>query len=122
DAAAAFGAIDRVVQTGQDPRRFVDDLLERLRDLIVVAATGAGASAVLRGVPTDELERMGRQANVFGSDALSKVADLVSAALDDMSGATSPRLQLELMVARVLTATAAGAHSATGAADPTTVA
>ena len=109
DAAGAFGAVDRVVQTGQDPRRFVDDLLERLRDLIVVAATGQGAAAVLRGVPTDELERMGRQANVFGADALSKVADLVSAALDDMSGATSPRLQLELMVARVLTTTGEGA-------------
>jgi DNA polymerase-3 subunit gamma/tau len=58
DAAAAFAAIDRVVQTGQDPRRFVDDLLERLRDLIIVAATGEGASAVLRGIPADELERM----------------------------------------------------------------
>jgi len=112
DAAAAFGGIDRVVQTGQDPRRFVDDLLERLRDLIVVAATGEGASAVLRGVPADELARMGQQASVFGSDALSKVADLVSAALDDMSGATSPRLQLELMVARVLTATGVGAGTA----------
>ena len=117
DAAAAFGSIDRVVQTGQDPRRFVDDLLERLRDLIVVAATGPAASAVLRGVPTDELERMGRQAGVFGADALSKVADLVSAALDDMSGATSPRLQLELMVARVLTATA-GAQAAAAPAAP----
>jgi DNA polymerase-3 subunit gamma/tau len=58
DAAAAFAAIDRVVQTGQDPRRFVDDLLERLRDLIIVAATGEGAGAVLRGIPADELERM----------------------------------------------------------------
>ncbi|HPZ34493.1 MAG: DNA polymerase III subunit gamma and tau [Microbacteriaceae bacterium] len=115
DAAAAFGSIDRVVQTGQDPRRFVDDLLERLRDLIVVAATGSAASAVLRGVPADELERMGRQAGVFGADALSRVADLVSAALDDMSGATSPRLQLELMVARVLTATV-GAQGGAGAA------
>ena len=111
NAAGAFGAVDRVVQTGQDPRRFVDDLLERLRDLIVVAATGQGAAAVLRGVPSDELERMGRQASVFGADALSKVADLVSAALDDMSGATSPRLQLELMVARVLTATSEGASA-----------
>ncbi|UUE19745.1 DNA polymerase III subunit gamma and tau [Microbacterium sp. J1-1] len=104
DAAAAFPAIDRVVQTGQDPRRFVDDLLERLRDLIVIAAVGAGASAVLRGIAEDDLERMRAQAATFGSARLSRTADVVSAALDDMSGATSPRLHLELMVARVLAA------------------
>lgn len=104
DASAAFPAVDRVVQTGQDPRRFVDDLLERLRDLIVIAAVGDGASAVLRGVPEDELVRMRDQAAAFGSDRLSRTADLVSAALDDMTGATSPRLHLELMVARVLSA------------------
>ncbi|MDT0117463.1 DNA polymerase III subunit gamma and tau [Microbacterium sp. PRF11] len=103
DGGGAFAAVDRVVQTGQDPRRFVDDLLERLRDLIVVAATGAGASAVLRGVPDDELERMARQATAFGTARLSRTADLVVAALDEMTGATSPRLQLELLVARVLT-------------------
>lgn len=102
DAAAAFPAIDRVVQTGQDPRRFVDDLLERLRDLIVIAAVGAGASAVLRGIAEDELERMRGQAEAFGAARLSRTADVVSVALDDMSGATSPRLHLELMVARVL--------------------
>ncbi|MGZ8805231.1 MAG: DNA polymerase III subunit gamma and tau, partial [Microbacterium sp.] len=105
DAGAAFAAVDRVVQTGQDPRRFVDDLLERLRDLIVVAATGQGAAAVLRGVPADELARMMRQADVFGSLRLSRTADLVIATLDEMTGATSPRLQLELMVARVLAQT-----------------
>ncbi|WP_437127292.1 DNA polymerase III subunit gamma and tau [Microbacterium phycohabitans] len=103
DGGGAFAAVDRVVQTGQDPRRFVDDLLERLRDLIVVAATGAGASAVLRGIPDDELERMARQATAFGVHRLSRTADLVVAALDEMTGATSPRLQLELLVARVLT-------------------
>ncbi|PRA80753.1 DNA polymerase III subunit gamma and tau [Microbacterium sp. MYb66] len=112
DAAAAFPAIDRVVQTGQDPRRFVDDLLERLRDLIVIAAVGAGASAVLRGIAEDELERMRGQAESFGAARLSRTADVVSAALDDMSGATSPRLHLELMVARVL----AGATDAASAA------
>jgi DNA polymerase-3 subunit gamma/tau len=115
DAAAAFAAIDRVVQTGQDPRRFVDDLLERLRDLIVVAATGQGAAAVLRGVSTEELARMTRQADGFGSARLSQTADLVIATLDDMTGATSPRLQLELMVARVLAASAA---PVVRAADP----
>lgn len=101
DAQAAFVAVDRVVQTGQDPRRFVDDLLERLRDLIIIDATAADASAVLRGVPTDQLERMGRQAHRFGGDRLSRTADQVSRALDDMTGATSPRLHLELMIARV---------------------
>ncbi|WP_309103535.1 DNA polymerase III subunit gamma and tau [Microbacterium sp.] len=124
DAATAFPAIDRVVQTGQDPRRFVDDLLERLRDLIVIAAVGAGASAVLRGIAEDDLERMRGQAAAFGSARLSRTADIVSAALDDMSGATSPRLHLELMVARVLTAASAGGADgavAAPAAQPTRV-
>jgi DNA polymerase-3 subunit gamma/tau len=112
DPAGAFAAVDRVIQTGQDPRRFVDDLLERLRDLIVIAATGQGASAVLRGVPTEELERMSRQASLFGAERLSRTADLVIAALDEMTGATSPRLQLELLVARVLAHTAPAVSAA----------
>jgi DNA polymerase-3 subunit gamma/tau len=102
DAAAAFAAIDRIIQTGQDPRRFVEDLLERLRDLIIVAATGDGASAVLRGIPQDELERMAQQSHKFGSSELSRAADVVNAALTEMTGATSPRLHLELMIARIL--------------------
>ena len=102
DAPALFAAIDRVIQTGQDPRRFVDDLLERLRDLIVVAATGEGAAAVLRGIPADEVERMRVQATAFGTAGLSRAADLVNAALSEMSGATSPRLHLELLAARLL--------------------
>lgn len=110
--AEAFPAVDRVVQTGQDPRRFVDDLLERLRDLIVIAAVGDEAAAVLRGRTEDEVERMRGQADLFGADRLSRTADIVSAALDDMTGATSPRLQLELMVARVLASAAAAASSA----------
>ncbi|MDL9981009.1 DNA polymerase III subunit gamma and tau [Microbacterium candidum] len=123
DAAAAFSAVDRVVQTGQDPRRFVDDLLERLRDLIVIAATGAGAAGVLRGVPADELERMTRQAAAFGSERLSRTADLVIGTLDEMTGATSPRLQLELMVARVLAHGGAGVGGApVVAAAPTAAA
>ncbi|GAA2043938.1 hypothetical protein GCM10009819_33410 [Agromyces tropicus] len=103
DAARAFSAVDRVMQTGQDPRRFVEDLLERLRDLIVVAATSAeAAAAVLRGVPADELARMATQASAFGAAELSRVADLVNQTLTEMTGATSPRLHLELMLARVL--------------------
>jgi DNA polymerase-3 subunit gamma/tau len=103
DAASAFAAVDRVVQTGQDPRRFVEDLLERLRDLIIVAATSPdAAAAVLRGTPQEELDRMSVQASVFGSAELSRCADIVNAALTEMTGATSPRLHLELMIARML--------------------
>ncbi|WP_043670349.1 DNA polymerase III subunit gamma and tau [Clavibacter michiganensis] len=103
DAAAAFAGVDRVIQTGQDPRRFVEDLLERLRDLIIVGATSVeGAAAVLRGTPEDELERMRAQAVAFGAVELSRAADVVNAALTEMTGATSPRLHLELLVARVL--------------------
>jgi DNA polymerase-3 subunit gamma/tau len=102
DSGAVFGAVDRVIQTGQDPRRFVEDLLERLRDLIIVAATADRASAVLRGIPQDQLERMSKQAAVFGQAELSRAADVVNAALTEMTGATSPRLHLELMVARIL--------------------
>lgn len=102
DASAVFSAVDRVIQTGQDPRRFVEDLLERLRDLIIVAATADRASAVLRGIPQDQLERMSAQAKSFGQAELSRAADVVNAALTEMTGATSPRLHLELMVARIL--------------------
>jgi DNA polymerase-3 subunit gamma/tau len=102
DAKGAFAAVDRVVQTGQDPRRFVEDFLERLRDLIVVAATRDGAASVLRGVPQDELDRMASQASAFGAAELSRAADVVNTALTEMTGATSPRLHLELMIARLL--------------------
>ncbi|WP_344753771.1 DNA polymerase III subunit gamma and tau [Gryllotalpicola koreensis] len=112
DSATAFAAIDRVIQTGQDPRRFVEDLLERLRDLIIIAAAGPDkAAAVLRGTPDDELERMGTEARAFGSAELSRIADIVNAALTEMSGATSPRLHLELMIARALIPTADEAGS-----------
>ncbi|PPH19039.1 DNA polymerase III subunit gamma and tau [Rathayibacter rathayi] len=102
DSAEAFGAVDRVIQTGQDPRRFVEDLLEKLRDLIVVAATGGAASAVLRGVSQDELDRMAGQSRALGLAELSRIADVINAALTEMTGATSPRLHLELMIARTL--------------------
>ena len=102
DAGAVFAAIDRVIQTGQDPRRFVEDLLERLRDLIIVAATSGNAQAVLRGIPQDQLDHMSQQSSVFGTAQLSRTADVVNAALTEMTGATSPRLHLELMAARIL--------------------
>jgi DNA polymerase III subunit gamma/tau len=108
DAAAVFRAIDRVVETGLDPRRFVEDLLERLRDLIVVQAVGDGAAAVLRHLPEDQLERMRHQSFGFGAGELSRAADVVAAGLTEMTGATAPRLQLELVAARVLLPGAAG--------------
>ncbi|WP_392543332.1 DNA polymerase III subunit gamma and tau [Oryzobacter telluris] len=108
DAGAVFRVIDKVVETGLDPRRFVEDLLERLRDLIVVHATGDGASAVLRHAPQDQLERMRSQASGFGAGALSRAADVVNAGLTEMTGATAPRLQLELIAARILLPAAAG--------------
>ena len=123
DAAAAFAAIDRVVQTGQDPRRFVDDLLERLRDLIVVQATREQAASVLRGVPEDDLARMREQAARFAPAELSTAADVVNRALTDMTGATSPRLHLELMMARVLvTAAPTAVATRAAAAAPESVA
>ena len=110
DAHAAFSAVDKVIQTGQDPRRFVEDLLERLRDLIVVhASSPAGAAAIFRGVPEDELQRMFDQAQAFGAAELSHTADIVSAALDGMTGVTAPKLQLELMIARALVPTGSDA-------------
>ena len=108
DAAGVFHQVDRVIETGLDPRRFVEDLLERLRDLIVVAAVPDGASSVLRGLPEDQLERMRQQAAAFGSGALSRAADIVNAGLTEMTGATAPRLQLELICARVLLPAASG--------------
>jgi DNA polymerase-3 subunit gamma/tau len=103
DAAHAFSAIDRVIQTGNDPRRFVEDVLERFRDLVIVNATGTGAAAVLRGIPQDEIVRMSALAELFGGPALSRAADIVNTALTGMTGTTPPRIHLELMVARLLT-------------------
>ncbi len=102
DGASVFGVVDRVISSGHDPRRFVEDVLERLRDLLVVAAVPDGGHAVLRALPADQLERMRGQAGRFGRAELSRAADVVNAALTEMTGATSPRLQLELLCARLL--------------------
>jgi len=102
DGAAAFRVVERVVDAGHEPRRFVEDLTERLRDLIVISAAGDAANAVLRDVPTDQLERMRAQSSHLGMGELSRSADLAAAALTEMTGATSPRLQLELLAARLL--------------------
>ncbi|MFH8404284.1 DNA polymerase III subunit gamma and tau [Streptomyces sp. NPDC018019] len=102
DGAAAFEVVDRVIESGNDPRRFVADLLERLRDLVILAAVPDAAEKGLIDSPADVVERMQAQASVFGGAELARAADLVNAGLTEMRGATSPRLQLELICARVL--------------------
>ena len=102
NSSLVFSSVDKVIQSGQDPRRFVEDLLEKLRDLIVVLSVGDDAKAVLRGIADDELEKMKLQSMSFGMSELTHAANAVSAALSEMSGATSPKLQLELMCAKVL--------------------
>ncbi|MEV6955398.1 DNA polymerase III subunit gamma and tau [Streptomyces sp. NPDC051183] len=108
DGAAAFEVVDRVVEGGNDPRRFVADLLERLRDLVILAAVPDAGEKGLIDAPTDVVERMQAQASVFGAAELSRAADLVNTGLTEMRGATSPRLQLELICARVLLPAAFG--------------
>ena len=102
DGAAVFLAIDHVVEAGHDPRRFAMDLLDRLRDLIILAAVPDAASSGLLDVPEDQLERMRKQAAGFGQERLARAAETISAGLIEMRGATSPRLLLELMCAQVL--------------------
>ena len=102
DSASVFAAVDRVIQSGQDPRRFVEDLLERFRDLILVRAIPENASDVLHGVPEDQIQRMAAQASGLGPAELSRWGDITNAALTEMTGATSPRLHLELLCARLL--------------------
>ena len=107
DGAAAFRVVERMVESGHDPRRFVEDLLQRLRDLLIIAVAGDGARDVLADTPHDQFERMQRQAQNWGPHGLSRAADLTDEALRAMTGATSPRLQLELLVGRILVPTPA---------------
>lgn len=111
DGAGVFRVVDRLVESGHDPRRFVEDLLQRLRDLLVIALAGAEAGPALGSLPADQLERMQRQARTLGSGALSRYADITAQALQQMVGATSPRLQLELLMARLVVANGQGALS-----------
>lgn len=115
DGAAAFEIVDRVVEGGHEPRRFVADLLERLRDLVILAAVPDAVEKGLLEAPGDVVERMRSQAEVFGAAELSRAADLVNAGLTEMRGATSPRLQLELICARVLLPAAYGDERSTQA-------
>ena len=102
DAPSLFEAVSRVVATGQDPRRFVEDLLERLRDLIVVQAVPQNAAQILQGVPADQIERLKAQAQAFATAQLTGAASTVNEVLNSMTGATNPQLQLELLCARLL--------------------
>lgn len=103
DSATLFKSVDRIIESGHDPRRFAADLLERLRDLMIVDALPAGgASAILREVSDDQLERMNNQAQRIGSAGLSRAADIAAEGLTQMRGATAPRLMLELICARML--------------------
>ena len=102
DSATLFKTVDRVIESGQDPRRFTQDFLERLRDLIIVAAVEDNAANILREVSEDQIERMRAQANLIGTATLIRSADIVAAGLTQMRGATAPRLMLELICGRIL--------------------
>jgi len=103
DGATLFKTVDRVIESGHDPRRFTQDLLERLRDLMIVdALDSTNAKSVLRELPDDQLERMRVQAQKIGQASISRAADIAAEGLTQMRGATAPRLMLELICGRIL--------------------
>jgi DNA polymerase-3 subunit gamma/tau len=102
DGAALFQSIDRVIEAGHDPRRFAQDLLERIRDLLVLASVPDSAHSIFKQMPTDQLDRMQAQATRIGSANLTHSAQVVSEGLTQMRGATAPRLTLEFTAARIL--------------------
>jgi DNA polymerase-3 subunit gamma/tau len=99
---ATFQALDKVIQTGQDPRRFAEDLLEHVRDIIIVNQAGDAAAALLPGSSQSALDQMRAVSEALGTSRLSAMADVVNDALTAMTGATSPKLHLELLMARLL--------------------
>jgi DNA polymerase III subunit gamma/tau len=107
DSAAVYETVDRVVEAGHDPRRFATDLLERLRDLVVLDAVPDANAKGLIDYPPDEVERMTDQSARLGTATLSRMADIVHTGLIEMRGTTSPRLLLELVSARMLLPSAA---------------
>ena len=103
DGATLFKTIDRVIETGHDPRRFTSDMLERIRDLMIVdALKDSTANSILRDLPDDQMERMRNQAGRIGTANLSRAADIAAEGLTQMRGATAPRLMLELICGRIL--------------------
>ncbi|MFC9994737.1 DNA polymerase III subunit gamma and tau [Nocardia sp. NPDC127526] len=113
DGAALFSAIDHVVEAGHDPRRFATDLLERLRDLILLRAVPDAADRNLVTGPGDVLDRMRDQATRIGPATLARYAELLHEGLGDMRGATAPRLLLEVIAARMLLPAVSDAETAT---------
>ncbi|UOY00124.1 DNA polymerase III subunit gamma and tau [Blastococcus sp. PRF04-17] len=113
DAPAVFRAVDRVVEAGHDPRRFATDLLDRLRDLIVLDAVPDAGGNGLLDCPPDRLDLMNQQAKALGSSTLSRMADTVHEGLTEMRGTTAPRLLLELVCARMLLPETDGTAAAT---------
>ena len=107
DGAAVFRAVNRVIEGGHEPRRFATDMLDRFRDLIVLASVPDAITSGLLDVPPDRAEALTAQASRSGLAALTRAAEIISAGLDQMRGATSPRLLLELMCAQVLLPAAA---------------
>jgi DNA polymerase-3 subunit gamma/tau len=101
DTATLFKTIDLLVESGHDPRRFAFDLLERLRDLVIVDALTDQAATVLRGYPQDQLTRMASQASRIGSASLNRAAALLAEGLTAMRGATPARLILELVAGKI---------------------
>ena len=102
DAGKAFAAVDKVIQSGQDARRFLEDLLERVRDLMLVSSLGKDASSILRGIGPEQFDQLQVQAARFGLGQLTLAAEATAKALSDTSAASNPRLQLELLCARIL--------------------
>ncbi|MBB2912669.1 DNA polymerase-3 subunit gamma/tau [Streptosporangium becharense] len=112
DGARVFEAVNRVVEGGHDPRRFAMDLLERFRDLVILANVPEAATSGLLDRPGDELERLQAQAASMGPAELTRTAEILNAGLTEMRGAASPRLLLELMCARILLPGAAQGETA----------
>ena len=102
DSASLFTTIDRVIESGQDPKRFASDLLERMRDLIIVGASDENNSAILISLPIDQLDRIRTQAKLIGIASLFRSADLIAQGLTQMRGATPPRLILELICGQMM--------------------
>jgi DNA polymerase-3 subunit gamma/tau len=113
DAPGVFQAVDRVVEAGHDPRRFATDLLDRMRDLIVLEAVPEAGGNGLLDCPPDRLDLMSRQAMALGQATLSRLADIVHEGLTEMRGTTAPRLLLELVCARMLLPGVDGSAAAT---------
>lgn len=103
DGEALYGVIQKVVVGGFDPRRFVEDLLARVRDLLVLTLGGERAESVLSDdAAAENMDDLRRQASALGLSALTQMADTINATLANMTGAISPRMRLELLAARLL--------------------